>query len=149
MHLRRAKLSEATDLANLYLRTRRALLPTVPIMHPDDDIRRWYREYLLPKTETWVAIDGSRIVGYLSLSDHEVIGLYLEATHVGRGIGTSLIELAKKRRPEGLQLYTFQINHRARRFYERHGFRAVDQNDGSRNEEREPDILYRWRTMPE
>ena len=30
--------------------------------------------------------------------------------------------LAKERRPGGLELYTFQVNDRARRFYERHGF---------------------------
>ena len=45
----------------------------------------------------------------------------------------------------GLELWTFQINATAQRFYERHGFVAVDRTDGSANEEREPDIRYRWR----
>lgn len=38
----------------------------------------------------------------------------------------------------------FQRNTGARAFYERHGFVAVDFNDGSRNEEKEPDATYRW-----
>jgi hypothetical protein len=29
-----------------------------------------------------------------------------------------------------------------------HGFRAVEFTDGSANEEREPDVLYEWRSGP-
>ncbi|MYU47846.1 GNAT family N-acetyltransferase, partial [Streptomyces sp. SID7803] len=46
--------------------------------------------------------------------------------------------------PEGLALYAFQRNAAARAFYERHGFIAVAFDDGSRNEEKEPDVRYRW-----
>jgi hypothetical protein len=42
-------------------------------------------------------------------------------------------------------LWTFQTNTGARRFYERHGFVAVDETDGSANEERAPDVRYAWR----
>jgi ribosomal protein S18 acetylase RimI-like enzyme len=48
-------------------------------------------------------------------------------------------------RPHGLWLWTFQTNTGARRFYERHGFVAVDETDGSANEERAPDVRYAWR----
>lgn len=43
-----------------------------------------------------------------------------------------------------LQLWTFQKNDGGRRFCEARGFVAVDVTDGARNEEREPDVLYRW-----
>jgi hypothetical protein len=33
----------------------------------------------------------------------------------------------------------------ARRFYERHGFVAVEHTDGAGNEEREPDVRFLWR----
>ncbi|BDH67877.1 hypothetical protein MTP06_13260 [Streptomyces sp. PLM4] len=32
----------------------------------------------------------------------------------------------------------------SRRFYERHGFTATARTDGTRNEEREPDVRYVW-----
>jgi len=32
----------------------------------------------------------------------------------------------------------------ARRFYERHGFRAIHLTDGRDNEEKMPDVRYRW-----
>jgi ribosomal protein S18 acetylase RimI-like enzyme len=44
-----------------------------------------------------------------------------------------------------IRLYTFQENDGARRFYERHGFRAIEFGDGSNNEENCPDVLYEWR----
>jgi hypothetical protein len=42
-------------------------------------------------------------------------------------------------------LWTFQRNALARRFYEKEGFVAVRETDGSGNEEREPDVLYLWK----
>ena len=62
----------------------------------------------------------------------------------GLGIGSQLVDLAKRVRPDGLQLWTFASNMGAQRFYERHGFVAVRRTDGRENEERAPDILYVW-----
>jgi ribosomal protein S18 acetylase RimI-like enzyme len=72
-------------------------------------------------------------------------GVYVAPGWTGRGIGSRLIELAKSRRPGGLDLYTFQVNAGARRFYERQGFVEVARGDGSDNEEGQPDIRYAWR----
>ena len=43
-----------------------------------------------------------------------------------------------------MQLWTFQQNARARRFYEERGFRAVEFTDGEGNEEKTPDVRYEW-----
>ncbi|MGE4049449.1 MAG: GNAT family N-acetyltransferase [Piscinibacter sp.] len=61
---------------------------------------------------------------------------------VGRGIGTSLLAHALRTLSPPVRLYTFQANAGARRFYERHGFRAIGFTDGQANEERCPDVLY-------
>ena len=42
-----------------------------------------------------------------------------------------------------VDLWTFQRNAGARRFYERNGFVAMEFTDGASNEEREPDVRYR------
>jgi pimeloyl-ACP methyl ester carboxylesterase len=62
----------------------------------------------------------------------------------GCGLGDRFIALAKARRPHGLTLYTFRVNGPARRFYERHGFVVVDETDGERNAEKQPDVRYAW-----
>jgi hypothetical protein len=38
----------------------------------------------------------------------------------------------------------FQRNMPARAFYEARGLRVVEATDGAANEEREPDVRYRW-----
>jgi putative acetyltransferase len=58
-------------------------------------------------------------------------------------MGCALLDIAKAV-SGSLQLWTFQRNIAARRFYEARGFVAVEETDGSHNEEREPDVLYRW-----
>ena len=60
-----------------------------------------------------------------------------------RGAGGALLQIAKGSRSV-LSPWTFQRNAAARLFYERRGFVAVEETDGGRNEEREPDVLYRW-----
>ena len=69
--------------------------------------------------------------------------LYVAPHAQRRGLGSALLAVAKEREPR-LELWTFQCNRPARRFYEKHGFRLIEETDGARNDEREPDARYRW-----
>ena len=51
----------------------------------------------------------------------------------GQGVGTELLDVAK-RASERLQLWTFQCNASARRFYEARGFALVEETDGTRDD---------------
>lgn len=77
-------------------------------------------EYL-PNSETWVACRGSQPVGFISLLDSFIGGLFVTPRHHGQGIGRALIAHALKRKGElGLEVYT--ANARAYAFYEALGF---------------------------
>jgi ribosomal protein S18 acetylase RimI-like enzyme len=141
--IRRARPEDAAAIAEIYLGGFHATYE-FPLAHTDDEVRGWVAAGLLPATETWVATHADEVVGFVSLGEHGIEQLYVAPGRTGRGIGTRLVELAKDRRPAGLRLHTFQVNGGARRFYERHGFRAVGTTDGSSNEERQPDIEYAW-----
>jgi GNAT superfamily N-acetyltransferase len=143
--LRPAAPGDAAAVAGVWLRSFAAVLPTVRRAHSDDQVRGWIRDVLLPRHDVWVAEAGGAVVGLLALSEGWLDQLYLEPGRRGRGIGDRFVALAKERQPAGLQLWTVQVNEPARRFYERHGFVAVERTDGSRNEEREPDVRYVWR----
>lgn len=145
--VRRAGDADAAAVAEVWLRSYSAALPTVRRAHSDDEVREWFRTVVIPGPEldTWVAVAGDRVVGLLVMSDAFLEQLYLDPDFRGRGIGDRLVDLAKRLRPRGLELWTFQVNGPARRFYERHGFRAAEATDGRDNEEREPDIRYAWR----
>ena len=116
----------------------------LPDLYSEEETRTFIRDVLLPYNEVWVAEEGGRVIGFTGLGDDSVRHLWVLPEEQDRGVGTALLELAKGRRPEGLQLWVFQRNVGARRFYERHGFTLVKLTDGSHNEEREPDALYVW-----
>lgn len=145
MNIRIAKISEAIDIANLYIKSFKKALPTIKLAHSDEDIRKWYLTYLIPKGRTWVAEEGGKIAGFMSLNGDLLEELYLTPHSQGKGIGSELINKAKELNPKGLKTYTFQINKLARDFYEKHGFVAISFNNGERNEENEPDVLYEWK----
>jgi ribosomal protein S18 acetylase RimI-like enzyme len=142
--IRRALPSDADAVADVWLAAFKSTYPFPPA-HPDDDVRRWIRDELVPREETFVAVepDGA-VVGFMSLHDDDLDHLYVRPDRFDRGIGSRFVDLAKERRPGGLGLYTFQVNARARRFYERRGFRVVRFGDGESNQERQPDVRYAW-----
>jgi len=143
--LRRAGGKDAIPAADVWLRSFTAALPSVRRVHDAADVRLWFTSVLVPRFDTWVAVTPSTVVGVMVLRAGELKQLYLDPPWRGRGLGDQFIALAKARQPEGLELRTFQVNGPARRFYERHGFVAVEQTDGQSNEELEPDVRYVWR----
>lgn len=137
-------MDDAAEVARLYVTARRAAVPDIPPpAHDDTSIAAFVRTKMIPTFETWVAVEHGVIVGLLALDDEWVNQLYLAPERTGEGIGSELLSLAKRRRPGGLQLWTFQSNLRAIAFYERHGFVAEAWTDGD-NEEGEPDVRLRW-----
>lgn len=143
--IRQATAADGAAIGDVWLASWRATFEFPPA-HPDEDVRRWLREEMLPRHETWVAADRAdgRVVALMALSESMVEHLYVVPERIGQGVGQRLLDLAKERRPTGLELHCFQVNARARRFYERNGFEQVAFGDGSGNMERQPDVLYRW-----
>ncbi|MFF7631598.1 GNAT family N-acetyltransferase [Kitasatospora sp. NPDC008050] len=145
LELRRATEHDADAAAELYLSSFAAALPTVRLAHSPEEVRGWFRHVVVPQLETWVArTPEGEPAGLLVLDGGSLEQLYLAPHWRGRGLGDRLVELAKSLRPAGLELWTFQVNGPAQRFYQRHGFVEAERTDGSRNEEREPDLRYVW-----
>jgi ribosomal protein S18 acetylase RimI-like enzyme len=116
----------------------------LPDLYTEDETRAFIRDVMLPHNEVWVAEEDGRVIGFAGLGDNLLRHLWVEPPAQNRGVGKALLDRAKERRPDGFQLWVFQKNTGARRFYERHGFTLVKLTDGRDNEEREPDALYAW-----
>jgi GNAT superfamily N-acetyltransferase len=145
--LRRGGPPDALAAAELWLRARRSATGAIPPpAHPDDDVRSWFTTRVVADLELWLAEDvpARTLAGLLVLDGAWLAQLYVDPDRTGRGIGASLLELAKRQRPGGLRLWTFVSNAGAQRFYERHGFVEVLRTDGRDNEEGAPDIQYAW-----
>jgi len=78
-------------------------------------------DHYLPLAETHVALRNGEIVGFISLLDQTIGGLFVDPNHHGTGIGRQLVEHASQLR-SCLELEVYTLNERARRFYDRLGF---------------------------
>jgi len=149
LELRPAVLADADQVADVFLRSRKELVAFAPLAHSDENVRAFIARRLIPAGRTTVAVVDGAVVGFISVTQATECGwitqLYLHPAWIGRGIGTRLLELARRELAPPIRLYTFQDNRRARAFYERRGFEAVKFTDGAANEEKCPDVLYEWR----
>jgi GNAT superfamily N-acetyltransferase len=141
---RAATIADAAAAAEVYIASRHDAVPAIPPMvHDDDDVRRYVTEVLFARAAMWVVEDGDDVVAMMAIEDDFVDQLYVAPGRTGAGIGTELLQMAKREHPQGLQLWAFQSNVDAIRLYQREGFVAVTRTDGD-NEERSPDVLLRW-----
>jgi len=144
--LRAATASDAEQVAEVLLSSRCAFLPYAPLTHRDEEVSSWIRDVLIPGGGVTVATEVTSVLGILATASETGVSwinqLYVRPGHVGRGIGSRLLEHALGSLSAPVRLYTFQANAGARRFYERHGFKSIACTDGSANEERCPDVLY-------
>jgi GNAT superfamily N-acetyltransferase len=142
--IRRGNPTDCRAASDLYLAARKAALGAIPYPpRSDNEVHRWFASHVAEKCELWLAEDAAgELVGIMVLKDDWLEQLYIAPGYTTRGIGRTLLDVAKRERPGGLFLWTFQSNEGARRFYERQGFVEARRTDGRANEERAPDILY-------
>jgi GNAT superfamily N-acetyltransferase len=142
VEIRRAAPEDGRPVREVFLaaRSQMAYLPRIT----DEGLSKSFDRVVVEQHETWVADVQGGVAGFGALTDAMLDHLYVHPDHQGCGIGTLLLDQAKRCRPEGFRLWLFQRNEGARRFYERHGFRLVELTDGSANQERVPDALYEW-----
>lgn len=140
--LRQAWPEDVAHIAALFSRSR-ATLTFLPRLYSAKDDLAFWRDHVMPQLRVTVAENGSELVGVMAEGDGFLHHLYVEPSEMGRGVGTMLLRDAQARLEE-IQLWCFADNSAARRFYERHGFVAVEATTGADNEEKCPDVRYHW-----
>jgi GNAT superfamily N-acetyltransferase len=143
--LRQATISDASELAELFLAARQYSIHVIPpIVGDATRVFPWIESKLSASDDCWVMQDEAGISAMLFLEPGWIDQLYVRPDAIGLGLGSLLVEKAKALMPAGIQLWTFQSNLGAQKFYERHGFVAMEWTDGANNEERSPDVRYVW-----
>ncbi len=141
--IRPADKGDGPDAAHLLIAARKAAIPAIPApVHSDDEIVEWFCGDVMATMDVWLAFEADALVGVMVLAPGWIEQLYVAPARTGSGIGTALLERAFAETEGTLDLWAFQSNHGAQRFYERHGFVEIARTDGD-NEEGAPDIRYR------
>src|SRR6266481_9996661 len=110
------------------------------MLHTVEEDRRFITNVILKDYEVTVAEDEIGIAAFLARQGQEVRLLHTRPDRIGMGAGTQLIDAAKASGIGALELWCFQANERARRFYEARGFHAIRFTDSAQNEEQTPDV---------
>ncbi|MGK2858876.1 MAG: N-acetyltransferase [Thermoanaerobaculia bacterium] len=84
------------------------------------------RDVYLPTAETWVWETRGRVVGFVSLLENEIGGLFVLPALHGSGIGRALVDHARVLRGS-LDVEVFEKNSIGLAFYARYGFVSIDQ----------------------
>jgi len=143
--VRLARVQDVVAVTDLLWSARQAAVPSVPsVVGNYERMHSWISGRLTETVDCWVTEDAQGLTAMLLLEPGWIDQLYVRPDMIGRGLGSELVAKAKETMPDGLQLWTFQSNLGAHKFYERHGFIAVETTDGSGNEEQAPDVRYVW-----
>ncbi|MGO4238191.1 GNAT family N-acetyltransferase [Pseudarthrobacter sp. YAF2] len=159
--VRRAVAGDIEQLAQVHIRcwreTYRGMLSDAFLASVDPAGRLVLWRHLLDRpdpAEAWVACDGGTVVGFAgrrrlpalgspeghqppASGDLELWGLYLLASHQGRGLGRQLLTVALA--TDAASLWVAAGNSKAISFYRRFGFEP----DGAK------DVLADWEDLPE
>jgi ribosomal protein S18 acetylase RimI-like enzyme len=99
-----------------------------------DEQRRKHADDFTPATHRIVLV-GDKAAGLVALEDQPdhlwLVKLYLRAPYRGRGFGSQLLRdvlAAARAQGKPVRLRVLRVNTGARRLYERHGFRVVDES---------------------
>jgi GNAT superfamily N-acetyltransferase len=141
--LRRLELDDMDGAARIHRAAFDHALPALAGLHTPEADRWFFRERVFPTCALWGAFDDAGMTGIVAFREGWIDQLYVVPAAQGLGVGTALLQVAQTAF-DRLQLWTFQNNGPARRFYEARGFALVRETDGAGNGEKEPDALYLW-----
>jgi len=110
--------------------------------HPLSEQRQYFIAQVLPHNRVTLAVLESQLVGFVAASAESVSQLHVQVGLHRQGIGSALLALSKAQSTGSLWLYAFTQNVRACRFYEKHGFVAIER--GFEPQWQLEDVKYSW-----
>lgn len=103
-----------------------------------------YCELMIRRHWVSVVTVGQEVQGFLAKNNGYVHALYVSEKARGLGLGHRLLRGAQMEE-NALDLWTYQANVGAQRFYLREGFSETERSDGAGNDEGLPDIRFQWK----
>ena len=87
-------------------------------------VKKAMTDMYLPNSDTWVYEEKNQILGFISMINNEIGGLFVLPNHHSKGIGTSLVNHIKQFHKK-LEVEVFEKNKIGKPFYEKYGFKLV------------------------
>ena len=89
-----------------------------------EKVEKDMRHLYIPDSETWVYEKDNSIIGFISMIENEIGGLFVLPENHTKGIGTQLVDFVKKEHKD-LEVEVFEKNAIGRAFYDKYGFEII------------------------
>ena len=100
-----------------------------------EKVKTAMRKIYIPNSETWVYENDLGILGFISMIDNEIGGLFVLPQNQSTGIGTKLVNYVSKFN-EKLEVEVFEKNEIGRAFYNKYGFNLIKEFTHDESEEK-------------
>ncbi len=131
------------EVVALWHRSWTDAFPNLKHPHPFEQWKARFDHDYAKQDGLWVAVIQDQIVGFIVVIDSVITQIFVDVDRQRAGIGTVLLNQAKKMYPNGLSLTTLAQNRQARLFYEKHGFAPGTAGINPINGQ--PNLEYHWK----
>jgi putative acetyltransferase len=89
-----------------------------------EKVKKDMKDIYLPNAETWVFEKNNAVIGFISMIENEIAGLFVYPDQQSKGIGTLLVNFVGDLHKE-LEVEVFKNNKIGRSFYDKYGFKMM------------------------
>ncbi len=121
--IRKHKEKDLEDIINIWCQAStlaHPFLDSTYVKKVEKDMRNIY----IPNSETWVYEKNNSVIGFISMIENEIGGLFVLPNNHSKGIGTKLVDFISKVHKE-LEVEVFEKNIIGRTFYDKYGFKQM------------------------
>jgi len=89
-----------------------------------DKVKVMMKDIFIPNSKTWVYENDDEIIGFVSMMNNEIGGLFVNPNKQSKGIGTTLVNHVKSMH-DSLEVEVFKNNTIGNSFYKKYGFQPM------------------------
>ncbi|KAB8039039.1 GNAT family N-acetyltransferase [Silvanigrella paludirubra] len=142
IQINKAQFEDCEILTEIFFLARKDLY-YLPVLYTKEETLWWIKNIVMKQNEIYIAEYKNEKVGFLAKNKEVIEHLYVIPDYQNFSVGQKLLDFCLKTGNK-FELWVFQENIRAIRFYEKNGFILEEKTNGDRNEEKVPDAKYIW-----
>lgn len=121
--IRKYKIEDTEEILYIWLKASKIAHPFFTYEFFNQENKN-IRELYLPKSETFVYEENKIILGFISMLENEVAGLFVRPEKHRQGIGKRLLDYVSQFN-KSLEVEVFEANTVGMNFYEKYGFKKI------------------------
>ncbi len=87
-------------------------------------VKKAMTDTYLPNSDTWVFVYNDAIIGFISMINNEIGGLFVAPAYQSIGVGTKLVNFVNQKHPI-LEVEVFDLNILGKAFYTKNKFQII------------------------